>query len=49
MDGKRTLLAAVVFKGLESLEAGGTGNQLVGELALVLLAVDLLVRVLRII
>jgi hypothetical protein len=46
---RRTLLAAVVFKGLEGLEAGGTGDQLVGELALVLAAVDLLVRVLRVV
>jgi hypothetical protein len=37
----------VVFKGLESLEAGGTGNQFVRELALVLAAVDPFMRVLR--
>lgn len=39
----------MVFKGLEGLEAGGTGDQFVRELALVLIAVDLLVSVLRVV
>lgn len=46
----RTLLALVVLEGFESLEAGGTGDQLVRELALVLLfTVDLAVRVVGVI
>lgn len=40
----------MVLKSLESLEAGGTGNELVRELGLVLAAaIDLLVRVLRVV
>ena len=45
-----TLLALVVLKGLHTSERGGTGNQLVAEVALVLLlAVHLTVGVIRLV
>ena len=53
---RRTFLSLLVLVQLEALEGGGTGNQLVGELSLVvrvlitaLLLVDLLVGILSII
>jgi len=55
-NGKRTFLALMVLVELEALERGGTGNQLVRELSLVVwvvipsvLLVDLLVGILSII
>jgi hypothetical protein len=48
----RTLIALVVLESLESLEAGSTSDQLVGQLALMLLlvvTVDLTVSVLRVV